>query len=206
VTAQRILAIDTSTDMTTIALVDAGVCLGAAEHTDARGHVEAIGLLYSQIPQLDVTSGDFVKPDLIVCGVGPGPFTGLRVGIAFGETLALAWGCQVIGVCSLDAVAHNIVRTATPGSEFIAATDARRGEYYWARYSPVGARIDGPHVEKKDVVERGALERGGLAILTGHHPLGVDLAASVNSSEHLPLTPLYLRAPDAQPSVNRSGP
>jgi tRNA threonylcarbamoyl adenosine modification protein YeaZ len=201
VTAQRILAIDTSTDMTTIALVDAGVCVGAAEHTDARGHVEAIGLLYSQIPQLDITSSNFVKPDLIVCGVGPGPFTGLRVGIAFGETLALAWGCQVIGVCSLDAVAHNIARTATPGGEFIAATDARRGEYYWARYSPTGSRIDGPHVDKRDVVES-----GGFAIVTGHHPLGIDLAASVDSAEHLPLTPLYLRAPDAQPSANRVGP
>ncbi len=201
--AQRILAIDTSTAMTTIALVDSGVCVGAAEHTDARGHVEAIGLLYSQIPQLDVSSPDFVKPDLIVCGVGPGPFTGLRVGIAFGETLALAWGCQVVGVCSLDAVARNIVRTANPTREFIAATDARRGEYYWGRYSPAGERLDGPHVDKKEVVENNRTELGEPAIITGHYPLGIDLAASIDTAEHLPLTPLYLRAPDAQPSANR---
>ena len=205
-TSQRILAIDTSTDMTSIALVDSGVCVGAAEHTDARGHVEAIGVLYSQIPQLDVSSPQFIKPDLIVCGVGPGPFTGLRVGIAFGETLALAWGSEVIGVCSLDAVARNIVRTTQPNGEFIAATDARRGEYYWGRYTPTGSRIDGPHVNKKEVVDGVGQELGGLEIVTGHHPLGIDLATCVGSADHLALTPLYLRAPDAQPSANRVAP
>lgn len=196
----RILAIDTSTDMTTIALVENSAVVGSAEHTDARGHVEAIGVLYSQIPQLNVSGPDFVVPDVIVCGVGPGPFTGLRVGIAFGESLACAWEIPVVGICSLDAVARNIVRTVSPDMEFIAVTDARRGEYYWARYSREGQRLSGPSVDKKEVVEGSS----GL-IISGHRPLGSDLAGCFEFAAHLPVTPLYLRPPDAQPAQTSAG-
>lgn len=196
-----ILAIDTSTDMTTVALVENSAVLGSAEHTDVRGHVEAIGVLYSQIPQLDVSSPDFVTPDVIVCGVGPGPFTGLRVGIAFGESLACAWGVPVVGICSLDAVARNIVRTTSPELEFIAVTDARRGEYYWARYSRDGQRLAGPSVDKKEIVENMS-----TPMVAGHHPLGSDLAGCFERAEHLAVTPLYLRAPDAQPSAQQTAP
>lgn len=196
----RILAIDTSTDVTTLALVQDSVVLGSAEHTDARGHVEAIGVLFAQIAELDVTSSEFVAPDMVVCGVGPGPFTGLRVGIAFGESLALAWDVPVVGICSLDAVARNIVRTASPETEFIAVTDARRGEYYWARYAASGQRLDGPSVEKKEIVDNMP-----VAVIVGHHPLGVDLAACIGTADQLPITPLYLRPPDAQPAAPRVG-
>lgn len=197
----RVLAVDTSTDMTTLALVDSGQVIGSADHTDARGHAEAIGMLFASIPELDVTTPGFTTPDLVVCGVGPGPFTGLRVGIAFGETLGWAWGIPVVGVCSLDAVAHHIVRTSAPGTEFIAATDARRGEYYWARYDSAGQRLEGPQVSKREVVDS-----GGTVVFSGVHPLAVDLAACLDTSAHLPLTPLYLRAPDAQPSTPAGAP
>lgn len=196
----RILAVDTSTDMSTIALVDNGVLIGSAEHTDARGHVEAMGTLFAQIPEVDPTLPTFRAPDLIVCGVGPGPFTGLRVGIAFGETLAFAWNIPIVGVCSLDAVALNILRTAQPASGFIAATEARRGEYYWATYSEAGKRMSGPQVTTKEIVESQA-----LPLLIGFHPLGIDLAACIGQAEELPITPLYLRAPDAQPGAAHSG-
>lgn len=197
---KRILAIDTSTDMSTIALVEGDQVIGSAEHTDARGHVEAIGALFSQIPQLDRGASDFRSPDLIVCGVGPGPFTGLRVGIAFGETLALAWGIPVVGICSLDAVAHNIVRTDSPSADFVAATPARRGEYYWASYTADGHRISGPHVNAIDQVEGNA-----LPVTTGFFPLGIDLAACVGVAEERDLTPMYLRPPDAQPQASAPG-
>ena len=197
---KRILAIDTSTDMSTIALIQGHEVIGSAEHTDARGHVEAIGVLYSQLPQLNPGSTDFRAPDLIVCGVGPGPFTGLRVGIAFGETLALAWGIPVIGICSLDAVAHNIVRTESPSADFVAATPARRGEYYWASYSPAGHRLSGPHVNAIDQVESNA-----LPVKTGFFPLGIDLAACVGVAEERDPTPMYLRPPDAQPQATGAG-
>jgi tRNA threonylcarbamoyl adenosine modification protein YeaZ len=197
---KRILAIDTSTDMSTIALVEGNQVIGSAEHTDARGHVEAIGTLLAQIPQLNRGENNFCAPDLIVCGVGPGPFTGLRVGIAFGETLALAWGIPVIGICSLDAVAHNIVRTDSPSTDFVAATPARRGEYYWASYTPAGQRLSGPQVNSIDQVESNA-----LPVKTGFFPLGIDLAACVGVTEERGLTPMYLRPPDAQPQALRPG-
>lgn len=194
----RILAIDTSTEMSTMALVVSEAqgmrVIGSAEHTDARGHVEAIGLLFMQIPELDRGNGKFLAPDLIVCGVGPGPFTGLRVGIAFGETLALAWGIPIVGMCSLDAIAHNIVRTENPKNDFVAATPARRGEYYWASYTQAGHRISGPHVNPMEQVHNNP-----LPVMTGFYPWGVDIAAGVSVAEKLPITPLYLRAPDAQP-------
>ena len=201
---KRILAIDTSTDMSTIAVVDASAegihVIGAAEHTDARGHVEAIGALFAQIPELDHSNKEFNVPDLVVCGVGPGPYTGLRVGIAFGETLALAWAIPVVGICSLDAVAHNIVRTEKPNGDFIAATPARRGEYYWASYTQSGQRITGPHVNVIDQVDGNS-----LPVMTGFSPMGADLAACVGVAEELAITPLYLRAPDAQPQAPSAG-
>jgi len=101
----KILAIDTSTALSSIALVDSGAVISMAGHTDARGHVEAIGTLFTQL-DLDLNS----LPDLIACGVGPGPYTGLRVGIAFAQGLSAAWSVPVVGVCSLDAVANAIIR------------------------------------------------------------------------------------------------
>jgi tRNA threonylcarbamoyladenosine biosynthesis protein TsaB len=197
---KRILAIDTSTDMSTLALVDGDQVIGSAEHTDARGHVEAIGTLFTQIPELDRSNSEFRIPDLIVCGVGPGPFTGLRVGIAFGETLAFAWGIPVVGICSLDAVAHGIVRTEKLSGDFVAAIPARRGEYYWASYTQFGQRISGPHVNSTVQVESNP-----LPIKTGFFPWGVDLAHCVGVAQELAVTPLYLRPPDAQPQAPNLG-
>ena len=118
-----ILAVDTSTALSSIALVDSGTAISMASHNDARGHVEAIGSLFTQL-SLDA----HYLPELIACGIGPGPFTGLRVGIAFAQGLSAAWSVPVTGVCSLDAAANLIIRETlvAPGSEFIAATDARR--------------------------------------------------------------------------------
>jgi len=197
----RIFAVDTSSELTSLALVDSGVVIGQAEHHNARGHVEAIGALFKQIPQIDVTEPDFVLPDLIVCGVGPGPFTGLRVGIAFAQSLSAAWGIPISGICSLDAVAR-AARDARPGlGECVVALDARRGEYYWARYSSEGMRVGAPQVSTKEDV----LAMSG-EVVVDVLPHATDLAQCVGSSEILGLTPLYLRAPDAQPQTQAGTP
>ena len=85
-----------------------------------------------------MTESGITKPELtaIAVGRGPGPFTGLRVGLVTARTLALALGLEVHGVTSLDAVALQAVDAgiATVGTDFIVATDARRREVYWARY------------------------------------------------------------------------
>ena len=81
----------------------------------------------------------------IVVGVGPGPFTGLRVGLATARTLGFVWNIPVHGVMSLDAIALEAV-AGSQETEFVVAIDARRKELYWARYTSTGQLLDGPNV------------------------------------------------------------
>jgi tRNA threonylcarbamoyl adenosine modification protein YeaZ len=139
----------------------------------------------------------------VVTGLGPGPFTGLRVGVVTAAALADARGIPVIGVCSLDAIGSG-ARTVV--------TDARRKELYWATYDSDGDRRCGPAVDRpEDVVPDGPLV--GDAV-TGGQRLGVPVAAAQVTTAGLlraaaaqladtpsagPLLPLYLRRPDAVP-------
>lgn len=193
----RILAVDTSTELSSIALVDSGTVKAMASHNDARGHVEAIGTLFTQLN----FDSNFL-PELIACGIGPGPFTGLRVGIAFAQGLSAAWSVPVVGVCSLDAAAHSIIREnmVTAGREFIAATDARRKEYYWARFDGRGNRLSGPSVDRIETVTSLAVELS-TPLMSGVLPHAIDIAARAERGDREELSPMYLREADAQPSA-----
>src|SRR5579859_4105601 len=79
----------------------------------------------------------------VVTGTGPGPYTGLRVGVVTARVLGTALDVPVYGVCTLDAIARAALAAAA-GREFLVATDARRKEVYWARYTGDGQRIGGP--------------------------------------------------------------
>jgi tRNA threonylcarbamoyl adenosine modification protein YeaZ len=117
--------------------------------------------------------------------MGPGPFTGLRVGISFAHTFAFARNVPVFGICSLDAI-------AIEQSEYIVATDARRKEIYWARYKD-GVRIEGPSVNKPAEVE---------GFIIDQYP---DMRKLVALSSSQSVTePMYLRRPDAVPTAERS--
>ena len=94
---------------------------------------------------LDDAGLTMARPGRVVTGLGPGPFTGLRVGVVTAAALADARGLPVIGVCSLDAVGSG-ARTVV--------TDARRKEIYWAAYDDDGARIDGPGVVRPEELGR----------------------------------------------------
>ena len=122
--------------------------------------------------------------DLVV-GVGPGPFTGLRVGLVTASVFAHAREIPIHGICSLDAIAID-------QSEYTVAIDARRKEIYWARYKD-GVRIEGPAVSKPAEVDR---------FIIDHYPdmkKLVSLATSQNITE-----PMYLRRPDAVPTAERT--
>ncbi len=96
--------------------------------------------------QADVAGADL---DGVVVGVGPGPFTGLRVGIALAQSLAAGWGAPLHGVCSLDSLALRAAEGEVVTGEFLAVTDARRREVYWASYEndDDGSRlVEGPFV------------------------------------------------------------
>ena len=212
-----LLAIDTSTTAISVALHDGSVVLAEATTLDARGHAEHLApgitrvLLEAGVGPSDLTD--------IACGLGPGPFTGLRVGIVTARTLALVTGARLHGLCSLDALAAEV----GVDGEVVVATDARRKEVYWARYAVAGARIparlDGPHVSKPvdlpaELVDLPAVGRGPLLYPSAFAqaldgPLDVSaatladlvvrrLAAGHPVDEH---EPLYLRRPDAAPSV-----
>src|SRR5687767_15516068 len=89
-----------------------------------------------------------VRQDLtaIAVGVGPGPFTGLRVGLVTARTLGFVLELPVYGVCSLDVLAVEAVQTGSVDGDFVVATDARRKEVYLASYDDTGRRLDGPAV------------------------------------------------------------
>src|SRR3954470_24162455 len=136
-----VLAIDTSSPAVTAGVVTVGpeVALAAVRAPlAARGHGE---LLASSLADCLADAG--IRPDqvgAVVAGTGPGPYTGLRVGLVTAAAFADARGIPAYGVCSLDAI-------VSPGEgHSIVVTDARRREVYWARYDEQAERIDGPNV------------------------------------------------------------
>lgn len=218
-----ILALDTASAATSVALVDDGVILNSARHVDARRHAEVLAPMIAE-----VVAGHAV--DAVVCGVGPGPYTGLRVGVASAQSLGLAWGVPVVGICSLDAIAHAARAEGVTG-ELIAALDARRKEVYWARYD--AQRRIGPFVNRTDELDpelltfpwvgvgdeprypeasslariawpllcAGASVADRITDLASH---GTDDGATANQlgqQQLLPPFPLYVRRPDAVASV-----
>jgi tRNA threonylcarbamoyl adenosine modification protein YeaZ len=211
-----VLALDTATPASTAALaeVTGDGMRGIAERrsVDARAHGE---LLAPEIAA--VLDENNLRPhdlDAIVVGTGPGPFTGLRVGLATAASMGQALGIPTYGVCSLDALG----RAAGPGRVLV-ATDARRREIYWATYAD-GVRTSDPDVAKPadvrvDVdraVGEGALKYSDLfgvpidEILLFPPGAALVALAAERIREHAPgerLTPLYLRRPDAVEQIAR---
>ena len=141
------LGIDTSYEVCVGLAVD-GVPTDVTVIPDTRAHAET---LLPAVLDLCARNGIALpQVDEIAVGMGPGPFTGLRVGIVTAWTLADLGGIVPRGVCSLDVLARQWVRVGAP-DEFIVASDARRKEWYWARYVG-GVRIEGPAVSSSDVV------------------------------------------------------
>jgi tRNA threonylcarbamoyl adenosine modification protein YeaZ len=195
------LAVDTATSRTLVAIVDRGALLWHGYRDGATSHGDAVPALVAQA--LKVQS----DVEQVVVGMGPGPFTGLRVGIAFARTFAKARNIPVLGVCSLDAIAA-LVREE---DEFIVATDARRKEIYWAKYRE-GKRVEGPSVDLPAVIVQRGLSIIGegavkYAIAESDEIQFPDMLALVAISEN-PLfrinEPMYLRRPDAVPTNERS--
>ena len=203
-----VLALDTATPAVTAGVVEL-TADGIVERSvrvahDPRKHAE---LLMPGIVEACDEAG-VALPDLaaIVTGVGPGPFTGLRVGMVTAAALGDALGVPVHGVCSLDAIANGL-------GAVLVVTDARRREVYWAAYGEDGRRTQGPHVDAPAVLlERmphvraaagGSAEVTGLPVVGPSAPTPAGLVAVAAPALRAgvvpgPLEPLYLRRPDAQ--------
>ncbi|MFC8075152.1 tRNA (adenosine(37)-N6)-threonylcarbamoyltransferase complex dimerization subunit type 1 TsaB [Streptomyces sp. NPDC057307] len=220
-----LLAVDTATPAVTVALHDGVSVLAAESQVDARRHGE---LLLPAVDRVFAEAGLALGAvtDLVV-GVGPGPYTGLRVGLvtaaAFGSTL----GVPVHGLCTLDGLAY----AAGLDEPFVVATDARRKEVYWARYADSRTRLTEPAVDRPADI---AAELAGLPVVgaggvlypeafpdarTPEHQSAAALAslaaerlaagrlaagrlAAGGADGFLPALPLYLRRPDAQVPKN----
>ncbi|HUP99554.1 MAG TPA: tRNA (adenosine(37)-N6)-threonylcarbamoyltransferase complex dimerization subunit type 1 TsaB [Aeromicrobium sp.] len=204
-----ILAFDTAGPAVSAAVHDGTQVLGEASGSGAMAHGELLApAIADALSQGGAAASDITD---VAVGVGPGPFTGLRVGVVTALTLSSALNVPTHGVCSLD-----ILAAAVPSDgPFIAATDARRKEVYWALYD-AGSRIEGPavdHPAELAALHRGipVFGRGGelYADVLEAQPGPLDPSASVLAAGvaagafvKLPLKPLYLRRPDAaQPSA-----
>jgi tRNA threonylcarbamoyl adenosine modification protein YeaZ len=201
-----VLAIDTATPAVTAGVVADGKVVAERVSVDARAHAERITPnVLAALAEADLTMADL---DAVVVGCGPGPFTGLRVGMATAAAYGHALGVPVHGVCSLDAIGGQ-----TTG-ETLVVTDARRREVYWARYRD-GVRIDGPAVSAPADVNPGVAQAVagspehaalfGLPICEPSYPTPAGLVAAVSdwSARPAALVPLYLRRPDAKTLAER---
>lgn len=144
-----LLAIDTSTSAVTAALHDGRDVVARTSTIDARRHTEILApAIEAMFAETDVVPADLSR---VAVGVGPGPFTGLRVGIMTAMTFAYALDLPIGGVCSLDALAHR-AHTLGMRGPLLVATDARRKEIYWAHYDLDG----GPIVPGNPAVDKAA--------------------------------------------------
>lgn len=211
-----LLAFDTATPYVTVALYDGDDVV--VEHLSERPmkHGEQLAPLIVRC----LGDAGLVRQDLtaIAVGVGPGPFTGLRVGLVTARTLAMVLEIPVYGVCTLDVLAVEAVDTGTVDVDFLVATDARRKEVYLASYDADATRLEGPLVVRPDdaaaVLSEVGLSIAGLPVVGEGAVLYPDAFAHAvgptrpsagwlarvvaeERAELLDPEPLYLRRPDA---------
>ncbi|WP_283138657.1 tRNA (adenosine(37)-N6)-threonylcarbamoyltransferase complex dimerization subunit type 1 TsaB [Rhizohabitans arisaemae] len=209
-----VLAFDTATPAVTVALHDGRRTLAESTVIDARRHGELL------MPGVSAVLGDagVAREEIthIAVGTGPGPYTGLRVGLMTAQALATALGVSSYGVCTLDVLAYESGLTGP----FLVATDARRKEVFWAEYAGQRTRVRGPAVDRPGdvpgdlpILGYGAKlypeAVGAARIVAGapEHPSAAALAAlaaeeiAAGRTAGAVLTdprPIYLRRPDAK--------
>lgn len=207
-----VLALDTATESTAVAVVffdgDGHPATRAARaHLDPRAHGERLApQIAAALAEAGVAPADLAA---IVAGTGPGPFTGLRVGLATAAAMGQALAIATYGVCSLDGIG------AGTAGRVLVATDARRREVYWAVYEQ-GVRVTEPAVDRPAEVraqvelaygDGAARYSDVLGIPVAQTPRYPDPAAlAVLAYDRIaagkpgePLIPRYLRRPDATP-------
>jgi tRNA threonylcarbamoyladenosine biosynthesis protein TsaB len=228
-----ILGIETSSPQVSCALGGDDGLLAAVRVDRGQRHAELLAPLIEQL--CDAAQVTLAEVDAVAVGVGPGLFTGLRVGLATARAMASALGVPMIGVSSLDVVAHP-ARFAD--RTVVAVTDARRGELFWAFYRPGldrSVRLTEPRVGSPAELAAEIAGRPGPCLLVGDgvarhradlevagadragafsaRPSAADLVqlalAAAAAGELVPpsaIRPVYLRLPDAEANwVQRPG-
>ena len=176
-----ILAIDTAASRTSVVVIENNEVVFSESRDGAMSHGPAL-------PELVQAAIKNREIDEVLVGMGPGPYTGLRVGVTFAQTFAWARNIPVRGFCSLDAIAAQV-----NDADFIVAIDARRKEVYWARYTN-GVRVEGPAVDLPAVIEA-----KGIKVIDSLFP---DPKYFVKIAKEFS-EPIYLRRPDAVATADR---
>ena len=202
-----LLAFDTASPTVTVALHDGRDVVAEATATSSMRHGEQLAPLIEQVLAEAGTTPAALSA--IAVGVGPGPFTGLRVGLVTARTMAHVLDVPVRGVCSLDPIALEAVESGAVEGDFLVATDARRKEVYLASYDAGGVRRGEPVVDRPSALasDRPVVGEGAAlypeAFPAGRPPLRPSaawLARGVAGDRFAVLAPepLYLRRPDAE--------
>jgi tRNA threonylcarbamoyl adenosine modification protein YeaZ len=176
-----ILAIDTAASRTSVVIIENGEVIFSESRDGAMSHGPAL----PELVQVAIKNREITE---VLVGMGPGPYTGLRVGITFAQTFAWARNIPVRGFCSLDAIAAQVSEP-----DFIVAIDARRKEVYWARYTD-GVRVEGPAVDLPAVVAA-----RGIKVIDSLLPDAKYFAEIADEFNE----PIYLRRPDAVATADR---
>lgn len=202
----NVLAIDTSVGVS-VAILRSN---GEVTQSQAVDHGMQGELTAELISQVIIGSGiEISEISDVVVGVGPGPFTGLRVGLVTAAVFAHARNIPIHGMCSLDAVAFDFAKPC------VVITDARRKELYWARYD--GLRIGEPQVSKpEDLLAKFPNSEfvgpGAQLYPNSIHGTLLDLKAGSlaklfvsGDAQLVDVSPMYLRKPDAvEPTTRKS--
>jgi tRNA threonylcarbamoyl adenosine modification protein YeaZ len=203
---QVLLAIDTSAGTAVAVLVD-GVVASESYDANSMQHAEQIGIQIQQV--LEVAKKKSSDVTAVAVGVGPGPFTGLRVGIAAAKMLAEGVSAPIYGVGSLDAIAFaNSLDQPT-----LVLTDARRSEVFFGLYqgktsAGVPKALLGPGVNKQAELEAQLKAAGHNYLLANAQVsaanLGIlGLAQLAEGTANTSVVANYLRAPDAVPAKGK---
>jgi tRNA threonylcarbamoyladenosine biosynthesis protein TsaB len=221
-----VVGFDTATEDTSVAVARDGevLCESQLGLSEKGGPLHTTALL-EEVERVVAAVGGWKSIDAIAVGVGPGSFTGLRVGVSTARALGFSCGLPVKGVCTLDALGLAMGEVAGASSR-LAVIDARRGEVFAALYAPSGERLWEPLVSPPDSLAQRVTEleesplaagsgairfRGELANRGVEVPDDVDpvhrvaarhicaLAVTGTSGDDAgPVAPIYLRPPDAQ--------
>lgn len=200
-----LLAIDSSIG-TSVAVVDneRGI-IAERSIDDTMRHAEVIGSLIREA--LDEAGVTVSELSAVAAGMGPGPFTGLRIGIAAARAFAFGAGKPVVPAVSHDGIASEWFAAGGEG-ELLVVSDARRREVYWSRYSGVDSaglpvRIDGPALAKPAELEFGSATRfDATHVSAGHIGLVAERTWAAGRAFAAD-EPLYLRSPDVSPSAGK---
>lgn len=225
----KLLALDTATAACSVAVWEDGIIRARQLRPMVRGQSEA--LMPMVVAVLAEAGLAFVDLDGVVATVGPGAFTGLRIGLAAARAMALAAGLPCLGVTTLEAVAANVPEAERRGAALLVVLDAKRADVYAQVFSAALKPLGEPRAvlpaELPGLVPAGPLVVAGDAAVRAVEALvaagiearpstgaGVPDAARVAAiaadrrlagRPPLPPEPLYLRAPDVTLSANSRG-